>query len=144
MQNHRKSSHHMKTIHSVVLVLVAVLVFASAKHTAADQPKDSRSRDAIFANSLADGGRVRMKHSPSLGINIAIAVRIDGVQAGAFTKGQVYDKYLTPGRHDFYVSRSHQLTGSWRGTLDIRRGETYSFVIKINPNAVFLLPSRIE
>ncbi len=130
---------------SIFLVLVAGgLFFANAKQMTAGQPKDSRSRDAIFASSLADGGRVRIKHSPILGINVAMAVRIDGVKAGVFSKGHVYEKYLTPGRHDLYVSQSSQRTGSWRGTLDVKAGETYSFVVKVNPSGVVLLPSRID
>ncbi len=135
----------MKTIKSVVLVLVAgVVFFAGAKQITAGQPKDSRSKDTIFANSLADGGRIRMKHSPSLGMNVTIAVRIDGAQAGVFSKGHVYERYLTPGRHDLYVSQTMRHTGSWRGTLDVRRGETHSFVVKVTSNQVLLLPSRID
>ncbi|HWM23406.1 MAG TPA: hypothetical protein VNP98_01165 [Chthoniobacterales bacterium] len=135
----------MKRISSVILVLVAgVVFFAGAKQITAGQPKDSRSKDTIFANSLADGGRIRMKHSPILGMNVAMAVRIDGVPAGVFSKGHVYERYLTPGRHDLYVSQSRQQTGSWRGTLDVRRGETYSFVVKVTSNQVVLLPSRID
>ena len=136
----------MKTIKSVGLVLaVGALFFVSAKHMTAGQSQYSRSRDAIFANSLADGGCVRMKHSPVLGINIPIAVRIDGVNAGAFAKGHVYEKYLTPGRHTLYASRPMRQSDSYYGTLDVRRGETYSFLVKCNPYQVFLLPvSRFE
>jgi hypothetical protein len=136
----------MKTINSVVLVLaVGVLFFASAKHITAAQLQYSRPRDTIFANSLADGGRVRLKHSPVLGINIPIAMRIDGVNAGAFAKGHVYERYLTPGRHTLYASRPMRQSDSYYGTLDVRRGETYSFVVKCNPYRVFLLPvSRID
>jgi hypothetical protein len=117
-----------------------VLFFAGASHVSAGQPKDSRSRDTIFANSLADGGRVRMKHSPSLGINVPIAVRIDGVKAGEFGRGQVYEKYLTPGRHDLHAAGPAQGTGSWHGTLDVRVGETYSFVVKRTFSQIILLP----
>ena len=114
----------MKTINSVVLVLaVSVLFFVSAKHIAAGQSQYSRSRDTIFANSLADGGRVRLKHSPVLGINVPIAIWIDGVMAGAFAKGHVYEQYLTPGRHYLYASRPGRLSDSWYGTLDVRRGK---------------------
>ena len=134
----------MKTIHSVVLVLVvSVLFFASAKPVSAGQ--HSRYRDEIFANSLADGGRIRMKHSPALGINVPIAIKIDGVQAGVFAKGHVYEVYLTPGRHKVHASRPINLTDSYRGYLDVRRGETYSFVVKCTPNQVILLPvSRVD
>jgi hypothetical protein len=132
----------MKTINSVVLVLVAgVLFFASAKQMTAGQSEYPRSRDTSYANSLADGGCLRMKHSPVLGLNIPIAVRIDGAMAGAFAKGHVYERYLTPGRHTLDVSRPLQARDSWYGTLDVRRGETYSFVIKVTPNHVILQPT---
>jgi hypothetical protein len=134
----------MKTIHSIVLVLaVSVSFFASAKPVSAGQ--HSRYRDEIFASSLADGGRIRMKHSPALGINVPIAIKIDGVQAGVFAKGHVYEAYLTPGRHKVRASRPINLTDSWNGYLDVRRGETYSFVVKATVNQVILLPvSRVD
>jgi hypothetical protein len=136
----------MKTINSVVLVLLTgVLFFASAKHMTAGQSRYSHSRDSIFAHSLADGGCVRMKHSPVLGINVPIAVWIDGVQAGAFAKGHVYERYLTPGRHYLYASRPSRMSDSWYGPLDVRRGETQSFVVKCTPNHVILQPTgRID
>lgn len=131
----------MKTIKSVVLVLVvSVLFFASAKDITAGQYRHSRSRDGIYANSLADGGRIRLKHSPVLGFNIPIAIRIDGVNAGAFAKGHVYQRYLTPGRHYLHASRPMRQFDSWYGPIDVRRGETYSFVVKCNPYRVYLEP----
>jgi hypothetical protein len=136
----------MKTINSVVLVLVAgVLFFATAKPMTAGQSQYSRSSDPTFANSLADGGRIRMKHSPVLGINIPITVWIDGVLAGPFAKGHVFERYLTPGRHDVYASRPMRWFVSWYGTLDVRRGETYSFRVHATPSRVILEPvSRID
>ena len=118
----------------VFLVAAGALLLASAMQSAAGPSEYSRPE-----------GILRMKHSPALGINIPIAVWIDGVQAGAFAKGHVYERYLTPGRHDLYASRPGQQSDSWRGTLDVRPGETYSFVVKCTPNQVVLLPvSRIE
>jgi hypothetical protein len=126
----------MKRLSFVVLVLTAgALLFTSANQSAAGQSQYSRSMD----------GRIRMKHSPVLGINIPIAVWIDGVQAGAFAKGHVYERYLTPGRHDIYASRPGRISDSWWGTLDVRPGETYSFVVKCSPYRVFLDPvSRVD
>jgi hypothetical protein len=134
----------MKRVNSVVLVVTAcVLLFTSANQLTAGQSQ--YSHDPIFATGPADGGRVVMKHLPVLGINIPIAIWIDGVQAGAFAKGHVYERYLTPGRHDVYASRPGRLSDSWYGTLDVRPGETYSFVVKCTPNQVILLPvSRID
>ncbi len=136
----------MKRVNAVLLVVVAgSLFFASAKQISAGPSQYSRSSYPIFANSLADGGSIRMKHSPVLGINVPIAIQIDGVQAGAFAKGHVYQQYLTPGRHHLVVSRTMKLSDSWIGTMDVRRGETLSFVVKCNPHDVILEPvSRID
>jgi hypothetical protein len=79
-----------------------------------------------------------MKHSPVLGINIPIAVWIDGVQAGVFAKGHVYERDLPPGRHTVYASRPSRPSDSWYGTLDVRPGETYSFVVYCTPGQVIL------
>lgn len=125
----------MKRVNSfavVVLLTVCAFFFAAANQSAARQ-------------SRVNYGVLRMKHSPVLGINAPIAVRIDGRQAGAFAKGHVYERHLAPGRHTVYASRPGRLSDSWYGTLDVRPGETYSFVVKCTPNQVYLLPvSRID
>jgi hypothetical protein len=134
----------MKTLKFAVLVLaIGVLFFGSAKDISAGQWRHSRSSNGTYANSLADGGRIRLKHSPVLGFNITIAIKIDGVQAGAFAKGHVYQRYLTPGQHTIYARRNGagRESESWNGTLDVRRGETYSFVVKATPNQVILQPA---
>ncbi|HEY5074042.1 MAG TPA: hypothetical protein VII34_05045 [Pyrinomonadaceae bacterium] len=127
----------MKRVNVIVVLLVAAgaLLLASAKQSVAGPSEYSRSAD----------GLLRMKHSPVLGINIPIAVWIDGVEAGAFAKGHVYQRYLTPGRHDLYASRPGRQSDSWHGTLDVRPGETYSFVVSCTPAQVILSPvSRID
>jgi hypothetical protein len=126
----------MKRINVVVfLVAMGAFIFAGAKQSAAGPSEYSRGGD----------GLLRMKHSPVLGINVPIAVWIDGMEAGAFAKGHVYERHLTPGRHDVYASRPGRQSYSWNGSLDVRAGETYSFVVKCTPNQVILQPvSRIE
>ena len=119
-----------------VIVVSTVITFlvASANQTTAGPSEYSRPE-----------GILRMKHSPVLGLNIPIAVWIDGVQAGAFAKGHVYERHLAPGRHDLYASRPGQMSDSWYGTLDVRPGETYSFLVKCTVNHVILQPvSRID
>ena len=81
-----------------------------------------------------------MKHSPVLGINIPITVWIDGRLAGPFAKGHVFERHLTPGRHTIYASRPRAAFDSYYGTLDVRRGETLSFVVKCTVNRVILQP----
>jgi hypothetical protein len=125
----------MKRVAVVVVAIVATLFLASAKQSVAGQSIYSRGGD----------GLLRMKHSPTLGINIPIAVWIDGRMAGAFTRGHVYERALSPGRHDLYASRPGQLYSSFYGTLDVQPGETYSFVVKSTPNQLYLIPvGRID
>jgi hypothetical protein len=120
----------MKIIKSFGLVLaVGILCFASAKQVAAGQ------------SEYSGVGCLRMKHSPVLGINIPITVWIDGNLAGPFAKGHVFERCLTPGRHTIYAARPRNLFDAHYGTLDVRAGETYSFVVKVTPNRVVLQPS---
>src|SRR5437763_12741764 len=105
----------MKKVNFVVVLLAAVgvVLFASTNQSIAGQSEYSRGGD----------GLLRMKHSPALGINIPIAVWIDGVQAGVFAKGHVYERHLVPGRHTVYASRPSRMSDSWYATLDVRPGE---------------------
>lgn len=123
----------MKRVNFVAVLLLAVgaLFFAGAHRSGAGQSTYSRGGDAIL----------QLKHSPVLGLNIPIAVWIDGMQAGAFAKGHLYERTLTPGRHEIYASRPGNLSDSYYGTLDVRPGETYSFVVKCTPNQVHLIPT---
>jgi hypothetical protein len=118
----------------IVVSAVVTLLVASASQITAGPSEYSRPE-----------GVLRMKHSPVLGLNVPIAVWIDGVQAGAFAKGHVYQRSLTPGRHSVYASRPGQMFDSYYGTLDVRPGETYSFLVKCTVNRVILQPvSRID
>src|SRR2546423_14392077 len=126
----------MNSVAVVAVLIVGALFFAIAKQSVAGQSEYySRGGDGVL----------RIKHSPVLGINIPIDVWIDGRHSGAFTKGHVFERSLTPGRHNLYASRPGQLYSSFYGTLDVRPGETYSFVVKSTPNQVYLVPvSRID
>lgn len=122
----------MKKFNSAIVVLilaVGALFFASANKIAAGE-----------SYSRGMNGVLRMKHSPTLGINIPIDVWIDGRHAQAFARGHVFERALSPGRHDLYASRPGQLYSSFYGTLDVQPGTTYSFVVKSTPNQIYLVP----
>src|SRR5204862_6230136 len=116
----------LETFTSLLLALVAGVLFAAnAKSVSAGQSEYSR---AIDATSF---GCVRMKHSPVLGINMPITVWIDGQLAGAFAKGHVFERCLSPGRHEIYASRpgTGRQSDSWYGTVDVSRGAPLSVVV---------------
>lgn len=124
----------MKRPNSVVLIVAAcALFFAGANQISAGQSEYySRSGEGIL----------RMKHSPALGINVPISVWINGRQAGVFAKGHVYERALAPGQNEIYAERAGfgRKFDSWYSVLDVRAGQTYSFVVKCTPNRVLLLP----
>jgi hypothetical protein len=125
----------MKRVAVVLCAVIATLFLATAKQSVAGQSEYSRGGN----------GLLRMKHSPVLGINVPIAVWIDGQQAGAFAKGHVYERSLAPGRHTVYASRPGRIYDSWYGALDVQPGETYSFVVKCTVNHIILQPvGRID
>ena len=121
----------IKSFGSVIVITLLTLFFAGAKQSVAG-PSEYYSRGG--------SGVLRMKHSVTLGINIPIDVWIDGRHAEAFTRGHIFERTLAPGRHDLYAARPGQLYCSFYGTLDVRSGETYSYVVKSTPNQLYLVP----
>ena len=123
----------MKKLNSAIVVLVLTvcgLFFAGTSQSVAGPSSHYRGANGVL----------RMKHSPTLGINIPIDVWIDGRHAEAFTRGHVFQRQLSPGRHDLYAARPGQLYSSFYGTLDVQPGITYSFVVKSTPNQIYLVP----
>ncbi|HEV3409211.1 MAG TPA: hypothetical protein VG095_02880 [Chthoniobacterales bacterium] len=118
----------MKTSKLLVLLVAAcAFLFASAS-------------EANAARYGGTPGRIVIEYSPTLGINVALAVRIDGRNAGGFTRGHTYVRYLSPGRHHIWVARNGRLYGAWERTLYVRPGRTYAFLAKHRVNEVFLQP----
>ena len=86
-------------------------------------------------------GRLIIKRSPALGVNVTVALYIDGRVAGSLVRSRIYDEYITPGRH-LIVASPNQLRGDWRGYLDVRPGHTYMYVATYNVNRLVLNPVR--
>ena len=123
----------MKKVAFVVLFVASLFVASAAQSVGAQAD-----------HSPKGSGLIRMKHSPTVGMNVTFAVYIDGPKAGVFSRGHVFERALSAGRHTIRVVRTGR-SDSWTGTLDIRAGETKSFVVKVSPDAVHLDPvSRID
>jgi hypothetical protein len=123
----------------VLRLAMAALLIASANQSASARDKNSPTPSgAIFATSAADGGRLFIGRSPVLGDNVAISLWIDGKVAGTLMRNRTYDRYITPGRHILTASPTEGST--WRGILDVRRGETYSYTASYNTNKLVLTP----
>jgi len=135
-----KSITNMKRSTSPVLVLVlaiCALLIAGANQTASAR---YYYPGQVYASSLAPHGNFIIKHSPTLGINVAVVVTIDGHVAGGITKGHYFNAYLEPGRHFIRVSRNGRYYGDLGAILDVRPGRVYSFVAKDSGNQMVLVP----
>ena len=85
-------------------------------------------------------GRLMMKYSVTLGINVALSVTVDGREAGVFTKGHLFDVSIPPGAHVVSVYANGRLYDRWTGRLNVRRGQTYSYLVKYVSDQVVLVP----
>jgi hypothetical protein len=121
----------------LILTVCALLFVGSTQTIYARDYEPSRRGHSIFATGAADGGRLIIKRSPVLGYNVPITVWIDGELAGAFVWGHTYDRYITPGRH-LLVAEPNLLRGDWHGILDVRPGQTYTFIASITPKQLIL------
>lgn len=121
------------------LATCALLVASANQSVKANESNSSHPNGAIFATSAADGGRLFVQRSPTLGRNVSITLTIDGKPAGTLTWGRTYDGYITPGRHVLTASPNRSREG-WQGTLNVRRGETYSYSASYNVSKLVLTP----
>ncbi len=125
----------------VLRLTIGGLLLASASQSVKARENDpSNGSGAIFATSAANGGRLYIQRSPSLGANVSISLTIDGKTAGTLVRHRTYDKYITPGRHTLTASPNRAGT-PWHGTLDVRAGETYSYTASYNVNKLVLTPA---
>ena len=125
----------------VLLLAICALLIASLNQSVNAYDNNSSNRSgAIFATSAADGGRLFIKRSPVLGRNVAITLTIDGKLAGTLMWWHTYDRYVAPGRHILTVSPNRRFGDPWQGILDVRRGQTYSYIAAFNVNKLVLTP----
>jgi hypothetical protein len=124
----------------VLLLAICALLIAGANQSVNARDNDSSTRSgAIFATSAADGGRLFIQRSPTLGDNVAITLTIDGQPAGTLMRRRTYDRYITPGRH-ILIASPNRSGGAWQATLDVRPGQTYSYSASYNVSKLVLTP----
>jgi hypothetical protein len=121
------------------LAICALLVAGASQRVDARENNAPNPSGAIFATGPATGGRLVIQRSPVLGDNVAIAIMIDGQVAGTLVRGRTYDRYITPGRHTLSAS-PNRARATWRGTLEVQPGKTYSYSASYNVNQLVLTP----
>ena len=76
-----------------------------------------------------NSGRVLIYRVANFGEDLALAVSVDGKDAGTFSEGANYSGYLPAGQHHITVRSVPNRTGAGPGrrTLNVRAGQTYSY-----------------
>jgi hypothetical protein len=128
---------------SLQMLRVAVCALLAAGATSnlfARENGSSHSKGTIFAATAADGGRLVIRRSPTLGDNVSVTLRLDGKLAGTLTRGRTYDQFIAPGDHTIAASPS---AGGipWRGTVNVHAGETYTYTATYTVNQIALTPA---
>ena len=127
---------------ALTIVLCTLLVGGGAIQTTdARESKPATESGAIFASGPTDGGRLIIKRSPVLMYDMAVAVMIDGKPAGTIRRGHTYDRFITPGRHVLTASPKASAP-AWRTTLDVRAGQTYTYLARYSINKLILDPVK--
>ena len=76
-----------------------------------------------------------------MGRNLSVTIRIDGKLGGLLSWHRTFETDLTPGRHSITAEPS-QFSESWHGTIDVRPGQTYSYMAYYTVNRVVLKEVR--
>ena len=88
----------------------------------------------------AEDGRLVIRYSPTLGMNVTLFMRIDGQAAGGISRNHIYKRDLSPGIHRITVRNNGRLFDEFHMTLNVRPGQTYSFLAKHPPEQLVLEP----
>jgi hypothetical protein len=103
--------------------------FAAPKPAAAAPAQDS-----------ADGGRLVITRSPTLGTGVFVSITVDGKKVGSFGVGKKYDTMLSPGNHTLSAILDPNLTVQQPFTTEITvvKGQTYGFTSVIKSGKLVL------
>lgn len=120
--------------------LCALVVAAVGQTLSARDSHPTNASGEIFATSPADGGRLVIRRSPSLGHDVSMSIYIDGKPAGTLVRAHTYDRYITPGTHILSASPDSALA-RWQGTLNVRVGETNTYTASVSVDKLVLTPA---
>jgi hypothetical protein len=75
------------------------------------------------------GGHLIVNRVANFGDGLSLSVSVDGKEVARLGEGQNYDGYLPPGQHVVSAMVAPNLVGAttWRKTMSIKTGQTYSF-----------------
>ena len=117
-----------------LFLMTTCLLFLSGYGTSQAMSSDAQSGRVAGAGSAAvqpvtDDARLIVRRIPNLGYNVIVDLYVDGVAVAPIGYGRTYEGFLPSGRHVLSVlpTPSPKWSTPWQMTLDVRKGQTYSF-----------------
>jgi len=134
----RSNKNIMKTYsygsHNALILMTTCLLFLSGYGTSQAMSSDAQARRVAVAGSASvqpvrDDARLIVRRIPNLGYNVIVDLYVDGVAVPPIGYGRTYEGFLPPGRHVLSVlpTPSPKWSTPSQTTLDVRKGQTYSF-----------------
>src|SRR5882724_8965371 len=117
-----------------LVLMTTCLLFLSGYGTSRAMSSDAQSGRVAGAGSASvqpvrDDARLIVRRIPNLGYNVIVDLYVDGVAVPPIGYGRTYEGFLPPGRHVLSVlpTPSPKWSTPWQMTLDVRKGQTYTF-----------------
>ena len=88
------------------------------------------SASATGMSNRQNGGHLVIQRSANFGTDLFLVVSIDGKEVASVGEGKAYDGYLSPGTHVVSVIVGPNGQKSAKKTLNVVKGQTYSFTAK--------------
>ena len=119
---------------NALILMTTCLLFLNRYGTSRAMGSDAQSRrvdvaPSAFGQPVKDDARLIVRRIPNLGYNVIVDLYVDGVAVPPIEYGRTYEGLLPAGRHVLSVlpTPSPKWSTPWQMTLDVRKGQTYSF-----------------
>ena len=91
-----------------------------------------------------NAGHLLVYRVANFGSNLSLVLSVDGKDVGSFTEGRNYDGYLSPGQHvvSARIDPNPGGASSWRKTLAVQAGQTYSYTASWSGQKLILVRNR--
>jgi hypothetical protein len=125
---------HSYSSRNALILMTTCLLFLSRYGTSQAMSSEAQSRRVAVAGSASvqparDDAHLIIRRIPNLGINVIVDLYVDGVAVAPIGYGHTYEGFLPSGRHVLSVlpTPSPKWSTPWQMTLDVQKGQTYSF-----------------
>ena len=119
---------------NALILMITCLLCVGRYGTSQAMNPDAQPRRVGVAGSgsvqpVRDDARLIVRRISNLGSDVIVDLYVDGVAVSPIGYGRTYEGFLPSGRHvlSLLPTPSPKWSTPWQVTLDVRKGQTYSF-----------------